>query len=326
MSVVLTLDPFTIDPDRAGRIGLFFPAKAEALGVLMKHNGQNDPIKVEKLRTAPKGKVAGVKFEWRLIAGLHRLEGALREGLEIKAIEVSGDAATVAHIQASENLDRRDLEPLERAMFVRAVADAARLRVLELRGGEIGANLPQSQSRAAKAQFSEWEKADEAAIEHGSNLSRAYGWRDECAGALGLSLDDLKRSMRIHRLIVEPFPDLLDTLKDHRDARVTDKLLKLCAIADEGARRTVIEMMTGPNDFDLAAAMTAAGITDAKPAPSPFQKSYDQILGAVGRLPAADWRRACSALVADLDVQRRAALRAALIAFDAAEANQEAGQ
>jgi ParB family transcriptional regulator, chromosome partitioning protein len=308
MNAILTLDPFTIDPDPQGRIGLFFPAKAAALGVLMKAQGQNDPIKVVKLVVKTSKRSDGTvttSYPWRLIAGSHRLEAAIREGLEIKAIEVCGSDVELEIIQRSENFDHRELEPLERSMLVRHVADQARNALFEKHGVTSEQALG-GKAKAARMQFSEMEKADEFSA--GADLLRAFGWKEETAAALSLTRDDLKRSLRIHRLIVEPFHDLIAVFKNHPVAKVTDSLLKICAVADEPTRRKVVEYLcAGP--ADLGYAFAHCGIMPAKAEAEPYRKFSGQILGGWSRLNFADQRRFIPEFVEQLPDGMRAILR-----------------
>jgi ParB family transcriptional regulator, chromosome partitioning protein len=310
MKTILTLDPATIDPDPKGRIGLFFPAKAAALGLLMKQKGQNDPIKVVKLATKSTkhdyGKVT-TNYAWRAVTGRHRLEGCLREGLQIQAIEVAGTAAELLGIQKSENLDRRDLEPLEHSMFVRVVADEAKNAVLE-KHGVASLDALGGLSRANRVQFSEMEKADEFADVTVDNLSTAFGWKEETAKALGLDPKSLQRALRIHRLIVEPFHDLIDVFKDHPVAKVRDSLLKICAIADEPTRRKVVECLcAGPTD--LGYAFAHCGLSPEKAEPEPYRKFSGQIMGGWSRLNTAQQRRFIPEFVSQLTPAQRSFLR-----------------
>ncbi|MCC6477971.1 MAG: ParB N-terminal domain-containing protein [Sphingomonadaceae bacterium] len=307
MNQVLSLDPFTIDPDEAGRIGLFFPAKAEALGFLMQRDGQTDPIKVTK---AP----SGSNYEWKLVYGLHRLRGALSAGIDVKAVAVEGSKAELEAIQASENINRRELEPLERALFVHAVASAAQWRVMNEHGVKSAQALG-GKAKANKVQYSEIEKADEIAEAAGDNLSLAYGWANEAAEALGLGKRDLQRSMRIHRLIIQPFPELIDPFKDHPVAKVADSLLKIASIKDALKRKRVIEILiAGPNDLGFA--MQSAGVTDQKPEPTPYTKFSSQMLGAWSRLGTADKRRFIPDLAAAIPAGMRKTMREELDRLD----------
>lgn len=275
---VLTLDPTTIDADMGGRIGLYYPAKCSALAALISAHGQNDPIKVVKDKSG-----------WRLVAGLHRLQACVSLGINVCAIEVMGDAADLERIQASENMDRRELEPLERAMFVRAVADAAKARVLAEHGVDNSKALA-AKAKANKVQYSEIEKADETAEAARVNLTHAYSWRDETAEALGLDLNALKRSMRIHRMIIEPFPEMIDPFKDHPVAKVADSLLKIAAIKNEVQRRRVIEiLLAGPKDLGFA--LKSAGVTEVKAAPEDYKKFSSQVIGGWSRLTTAQKRQ-----------------------------------
>ena len=295
---VLTLDPTTIDADMSGRIGLYYPDKCHALAALISVHGQNDPIKVVKAKG---------KYAWRLVAGLHRLQACMSLGINVCAIEIIGrDDVALEQIQASENVDRRELEPLERALFVRAVATAARLRVLKEHGVDNDKALAaKAKARAGKVQYSELDKADEVAELAGVNLTHAYGWREKTAAALGLDLNALKRSMRIHRMIIEPFPEMIDAFKDHPVAKVADSLLKIAAIKSEVSRRRVIEiLLDGPKDLGMA--MQMAGVTDVKVAPEPYAKFSSQVLGGWSRLGTADRRKLIPELVAAIPAGMRA--------------------
>lgn len=67
--------------------------------------------------------------DFRLVAGYRRLLAASRAGLtEIPALVVSEDACAI-QLQLAENLQREDLNPLERAQAVRAFMDAQGLSV-----------------------------------------------------------------------------------------------------------------------------------------------------------------------------------------------------
>lgn len=246
---VLELEPDAIDA--SGRIGFFYPEKAEAYAALIKQDGQRTPITVRRNGSR-------AKQPWTLVAGRHRHAACAIAGIKVRALVAKGDDAELRAVQASENLDRRDLAPLERAMFVAAVADAAKERLRVLHGGksqqqiaaEIGASerrgiLPQrSTDRAGKVQFTPVEKADAEAEGAADALSQAYSWRDTAAEACGLSIDALKRSLRIFRIIVEPNRDLMDGLKDHPVAENASALLAICAKGNNPANvRAILEWL-----------------------------------------------------------------------------------
>lgn len=297
--VQLLLDPATIDPDIDGRIGLFFPAKAEAIGLLMEAHGQHDAIKV---RRAPSGSA----FAWILVYGLHRLEGARQRGIQVLAIEArEGD--DFHRLQASENMDRRELAPLERAMFVAAVADAAQRR-LEATHGTSSQQAIAGRARQAKVQYSDAEKADDLAKAAVDNLSIAYGWKAETAEACGLGPKDVQRNMRIFRCVIEPNRDLMDAFKDHPVAQKASELLEIAALRDAILRRKVIEtLITGPKELDYVLRML--GIRQEEAAPNPYAKFTSQILGGWDRLSTAQRRRFIPDLAQAIPAGMRTLLR-----------------
>ena len=108
---------FSIDPETVHvpeRIGFLHEDKAVALGRLIAVDGQRDPIKVQRLKRHPSGK------DWKLVVGMHRLHGCLLEEIMVLAFEVEGSADQLAELEASENLHRRPLGPIERAKFTAA--------------------------------------------------------------------------------------------------------------------------------------------------------------------------------------------------------------
>ncbi|MGD9472059.1 MAG: hypothetical protein AB7V38_07860, partial [Novosphingobium sp.] len=113
--------------DAGSRIGFLHEDKAAALGRLMAVDGQRDPIKVVANARNP-------DKPWRLVTGMHRLIGARIEGITVWAIEVSGKPEDLADLEASENLHRRPLGPIERAKFTAALVQAAQERIAREHG------------------------------------------------------------------------------------------------------------------------------------------------------------------------------------------------
>lgn len=311
MSEVLSLDPSTIDPDEAGRIGLFYPEKAEALGVLMAEHGQKTPISV--ISSFSDG-----QYKWKLVSGLHRLKACLAAGVDVLAIAlpmISGSDGDAEFVQASENLHRRELEPLERAMFIRAMVDIVRAKVLK-EYGVVSDKALAAKAKAARVQYSDAEKADELAEAAGANLARAYSWSEQVAEASGFGRSDIKRSMRIYRCIVEENRDLMDAFKDLDVAKSADALLKIAALKDAAIRRKVIEtLITGPKDLGFVFQML--GIAPAKEEASTYSKFSSQILGGWTRLGTAEKRRFIPDLVGAIPQGMRALVREELDRLDA---------
>ena len=113
--------------DEGDRIGFLHEDKAAALGRLMAVDGQRDPIKVVANRK-------NADRPWRLVTGMHRLVGARMECIPVWAIEVTGTVEELADLEASENLHRRPLAPIERAKFTAALVQAAQERIAREHG------------------------------------------------------------------------------------------------------------------------------------------------------------------------------------------------
>jgi ParB family chromosome partitioning protein len=280
MSTILSLDPSTIDPDEAGRIGLFYPAKAEALGFLMQRDGQNDPIKVVRAK-------ASSPYDWTLVSGLHRLKGCLSANIQVLAFDVS-DKDDLRGIQASENVDRRELEPLERAMFVHAVVTRIKVQ-LATQHGDISQHALAGKARALRAQETERDIAKEDVAAAESNLLLAYGWNEQAAEACGYGVDDIKRSMRIYRCIVEPCRDLMDAFKDHSVAKNASALKSIAAEKTASTRRRIIEALIGDVEKTLEQAMHEID-PKAKKEVSHYDKFSNQVRGGWSRLTTSEKR------------------------------------
>lgn len=287
------------------RLGLYFPDKAAALGRLMAIHGQRTPITVRKsaLRQAQ-----GERAQpWTLVVGMHRLNGALIEELpEVFALErIGGNAADALDEEASENLDRRDQPPLERAIFIHATCEAAKARL----GGETG--LSGTRSLAAKAR---WERVKageirpEQALQEESDdasdtMSLAYGWQESVAEAFGRDKRSIQRSLKLYRMLIEPFPEFTQALSDH--PVVGNNAAQLKAIADlpgENQRRAVIELLLASPLLSADEARVAVGIAQQAKGPAhPYDKFTGQIGSAWQRLTIPQQRAFIPKLAALLD-------------------------
>lgn len=318
---VLELDPSDID--ETGRIGLFFPEKAEAYAVLFARDGQHTPIFVRR-----NGNRA--KQPWSLVAGLHRNRGCKIAGLKVRAKVVEGDDDTLKAVQASENLDRRDVAPLERAMLVAATAEAAKRRAYALHGVDndkalaakakaAGVKMTAAE-RADQVQFTAVEKADAEAVFAGDILSAAYSWSAATAAACGMGVESLKRSLRIFRIIVEPNRDLMDAIKDHAVAQNASALLAICGEGRNPANvRKVIEwLIANPAAKTADEALVALEMMPSrggKPsAATGDSKLIDRLQFNFQRLSLNGHRRAVAVIVKELPPSALLALREAITA------------
>lgn len=292
--------------DEGERIGFLHEDKAAALGRLMAVDGQRDPIKVVSNAKNP-------DRPWRLVTGMHRLIGARIEGITVFAIEVSGKPEELAELEASENLHRRPLAPIERAKFTAALVQAAQERIARGNG-----NLKQQQM-AVKAR---WERV-KAGIERAesalrdevddtvSHLETAYDWEESVGEALGMSRPSIYRDLRLHRLLIEPFPDLIEALARHPVVGENGAQLKAIAgVQEEGRRRQVIELLLADPELGADDARVQAGVSlPSGPAPAPYQKHYDAIKSGWSRLGLPEKRRFLPELTAMLTPDMKRSLR-----------------
>lgn len=320
---VLELDPATIEVSDESRIGFFFPEKAEAYAVLIAANGQRDPIKVRR-----NGNRA--KFPFMLVAGRHRHAACAIAGLKVRAIEAKGDADELRAVQASENLDRRELAPLERAMFVAAVADAAKKRAYALHGVDNDKALAAKAKAAGvkmtvaervdQIQFNPVEKADAEAEFAGDILSSAYSWNDATAAACGMGVESLKRSLRIFRIIVEPNRDLMDAFKDTAAASNASALLGICGQCRNPAnvRKAIEWLIANPAAKTADEALVALELMSSRGGkPSPVtgdSKFLDRLGSNFDRLSLGGARRAVDVIVQKLPPSALVDLREAITA------------
>lgn len=311
---LLELDPNTISiPER---IGFLHCDKAAALGRLMAVDGQRDPIKVA--RNLPSKSVdaciAEGKQPWRLVTGMHRLTGAQLEGITVFAIEVKGKPEDLADLEASENLHRRPLGPIERAKFTAALVTAAQERIAREHG-----DLDQYQ-RGAKARWDRvrhHEETAEGALRDETEdayakMAQAYGWEESVGEALDMSRRTIHRDLALYRLVIEPFPELIYKLAQHPVVGENGAQLKaLTQLKDEGVRRKVIEALLADPEIGVEDAKIAAGAGSAVPLATPVahQKHFNAIEGAWSRLSLDQKRQFVPKLASMLTTDMKRALR-----------------
>lgn len=273
------------------RLGLYFPDKAAALGALMAVHGQRTPITVRKSS-------AKAAQPWTLVVGMHRLNGALIENLPLVfALErIGGTANDALDEEASENLDRRDQPPLERAIFIHATCEAAKARL----GGKAG--LSGTRALAAKARWNQVKtgeiRAEQALQEESDDawdtMSHAYGWQESVAEAFGRDVRTIRRALKLYRLVIEPFPGSTQALSDHPVVGNNAAQLKAIAeIQDEAQRRAVIEALLGNSELSADEARVAVGIDSPKGAAEQpvHQKYVNAVTGNLARLTASLQKR-----------------------------------
>lgn len=300
------------------RIGFLHEDKAAALGRLMAVDGQRDPIKVVRNRVTKASdldKIAPSELgkPWKLVTGMHRLMGATYESIPIFAIEVSGKAEDLADLEASENLHRRPLGPIERAKFTAALVRAAQERLAREHG-----DLPQ-QKLAIKARWDRVKRAEigveEALTEEVADtcdkMAHVYGWEDSVGEALGMSRRSIHRDLELFRLVIEPFPNLAEALSKHPVVGENASQLRAIArVKDEGKRREVIEALLANPEIGADDARIAAGVdAERGVAPTPAQKHTNAIDNGWSRLSLSEKRRYLPRFVEKLTPDMKAQLR-----------------
>lgn len=300
---LIELSPLHVDEGE--RIGFLHEDKAAALGRLMAVDGQRDPIKVvANKKNADK--------PWRLVTGMHRLIGARIEGITVWAIEVTGKPEELADLEASENLHRRPLAPIERAKFVAALCQAAQERIACEHG-----NLSQ-QKLAIKARWDRVKHREvraEQALQDESNDTAAkfaavYGWQESAADALGMGKRTVQSALRLYRLVIEPFPELAEALSNHPVVGENESQLKaLCDIQDEGLRRQTIDALLGDPEIGTDDARILAGVDKPGRPAMPHEKHMNAILGGWSHLGLSHKREFLPAFVRQLTPELKSRLR-----------------
>jgi ParB family chromosome partitioning protein len=191
------------------------PAWVEFLAGSMRERGQDTPIKVQG---------ADAEGRHRLIAGAHRLEAARQAGLRTIQAEIAEvDDRAAELLEIDENLMRRELSALDRAVFLsrrKAIYEA--LNPGTRRGGD--RTSEQSRTRAT--------------------LVGLPSFREETAQKLGL---DPKSINRILKRAALP-EDIRKAIAHHPAAesgRELDQLLKLAKRSADEARAAVRLMLDG---------------------------------------------------------------------------------
>lgn len=303
---VMALEPGDIHVSE--RIGFLHEDKAVALGRLMAVDGQRDPIKV----AARKGKAG-----WQLVTGRHRLRGAELEGISVWAIEVTGGPEDFADLEASENLHRRPLGPIERAKFTAALVQAAQERIARDHG-----DISQ-QKLAAKIRWDRV-KAGEETVEKAlkddaedacAKMADAYCWEESASDALDMSKRTIHRDLSLFRLLIEPFPDLIEQLAKHPTVGENASQLKIIAsVRNIDNRRAVIEAVLENAHMDAAMARVQVGVDSESAAPPPTKdvKLTNTLSDSWGRLSIAAKREYLPRFVSMLTDDQKTRLRSLL--------------
>ena len=203
-----------------------------------------------------------------LVAGAHRLEAAkLLNWKTIVAVLAKGNREELRLVEIDENLARRNLSALDRA-----IALGERKRIYE-------ALHPQTRNGGDR-------KGTEKALKNQMGIMPIWSSESieparftlETARKLGFEESAIKRSVRIAAALT---PELRATLTGHPIADNQAQLLKLAKLAPE-QRAQAVELLTR-NEKPVATVKDAVSIIEKRPAPKQrpaYQKQYDTLYRA----------------------------------------------
>lgn len=268
--------------DAGDRLRPIDPVWAEALGQIMRREGQRTPIEVCRLPGAKR---------WTLVAGGHRHAGAMAADIVyLKAIVVSADRDDRRLSEVSENLWHRELGPVDRAAFVaEAVAIHKRRAGID----------PTKDGRAVSANV-RWQKAvkDEAS-DATVTMTDAYGFTNTVASELGFSISKVERDLMLYRRLS---PSLIARLQVERHPVATNATqLRALAKLEHPDQRRVVDLLLGKGAG--AGATPPKTVNDAiarmrgsNRAIDPEAKRLSAFVGAFARMSIAEKKGALAQL------------------------------
>lgn len=275
---IVLLQPEQIDA--SSRLLPIDPVWVEALAAMMKADGQLTPVEVCRLPG---------RTTYTLVTGGHRHAAAEKAGLPLRAEVITNDATERKLREASENVNRRSLPPLDRA---KAIAELVAVQKLA-RGLE-----PEQDGRAASA-HARWQDTLEAEASDANDiLSLAYGWVDRVAEQAGVHKRAIYRDIELLRRIPASIAEALR----RRDHPVFHNAAQLKALAGlEPAEQSKVLGLLLHADAVISGAPFEK-VTDAvaamrgRTAPLPQDKRRNAFVGTFGRMPLAEKKVALSEL------------------------------
>lgn len=264
--------------DDSKRLRPIDPVWARALGQIMRRERQRTPIEICREPGAD---------HWTLVSGGHRHAGAEFAEIEyLRAEIVSADKDDRRLREASENLWRRDLDPIDRATHVAEVVAIHKRRA--------GID-PKADGRAVSAQ-ARWQKA--LAVEANDateTISVAYGWADEIGEQLGFTGRTIRNDLMLYRRLA---PSVIAVLREARHP-VLDNATQLRALAKlEPAEqaRAVALLTSDAGGRPRTVGDAIARVRGSNRATDPEAKRLSAFLGAFQRMGLAEKKGALAQL------------------------------
>ena len=251
VSVDMSAEIIRIDPEAitvADRLRAVDAAWVEAIAKSIEEHGQSTSIQVRAL----------VNGRWHLVSGAHRLAACRRLGIEVRAEVLDCDDLKARLIEIDENLFRRELNPLDRAVFL-----AERKAVyLEL--------YPETRNGA-----------------HGHNKGKKFendilSFSKATALKTNLSERSIERAVRIAQHIPA---DVRKRLIGTPLAEKQSDLMYLAGLEPGVQRRAVTLVVDGEVSTLRAAVARIQGTAD--PGPSSDDRAFQRMMDLWGRSPKA---------------------------------------
>ncbi len=273
--------------DMGERLRPVDPLHVEVLGRAMLREGQATPIVVCRLPG---------RNDWTLVAGAHRVEAARKFDIEqLKAEVISPDKIGRRQREISENLWRKDLDPMDRANFI-----AELVRLAKLRAGID----PEAAGRAASAN-ARWQNEVKSASKDASDtVTLVYGWSESVADQIGLSKRTVERDIMLHARLS---PAVIAMLREARpDIARNAKQLRDLAKYDHKWQRDIVHTLQHGNlqlggRQPKSVSEAAACLTpNKKPVPDAEAKRLSAFLGAYGRMSLSEKKGALDQLSGQL--------------------------
>lgn len=243
---------------------------AQALGAVMVREGQQTPVEVCH-------SLGGSSLPYTLVAGAHRLRGAQIVGMDlVEARIVSGSAAHRRQREISENLWRRDLDPVDRAAFIAELVTLKRTQA----GIKDVAHRDNSIPRAVR----------EEARRTLDTMSNVYGFTVEVAADLGLSDRTLRRDLLLYRQLA---PSVIELFREQRHPILKNAAqLRQLAKLDRGEQERVAARMVDHGDGAPKSVGDAILLVRGtnRPVVDPAYKRFSTILGTLARMDAKELR------------------------------------
>lgn len=269
----------TDEVDEGERLRPVDPVWAGALGQAMLRDGQDVPIQVCRLPG---------RNSWTLVAGAHRLAGAVFHGIEHLKAEVTSSQRDERRLrEVRENLFRKDLMPLDRAAFF--------LEAVSIYKRKAGID-PERAGRSISAEI-RWKKAvKEEAVDANATIAFAYGWSKTIGDEIGFSARTIEEDLRLYRRLPASTIERLRAAR-HPILKVA-KQLKALADLEPAEGNRVVDKLVGEavNGKTIQTVAQARGLLDQRSQIDPEAKRLSAFIGAFNRMGVAEKKGALSQL------------------------------